>query len=98
MPVSAAAQQQLSLSGLKPSDRSKAAELKAEIARLAGSQNGNDLAPERHAEIKQLLQQLEAMNPAQQVGEYAMSCCCDNMLRVTSQWWLLGPAHMRQHV
>jgi hypothetical protein len=65
--VYAGAQQQLSLSGLKASNSSEAAELKSRIARLAGSKNGNDLPPERHAEVKRLLQQLEAMNPARQV-------------------------------
>ena len=65
--VCAGAQQQLSLAGLKASNSSKAADLKSRIARLAGSKNGNDLPPERHAEVKQLLQQLEVMNPAQQV-------------------------------
>jgi hypothetical protein len=68
-PVSAAAQQQVSLTGLSVSDATKAAELKNSIARLAGSKNGNDLPPERHAEIKQLLQQLEGMNPADKVHD-----------------------------
>lgn len=62
--VHAAAQQQISLAGLQPKDSRKAAELKSSISKLAGSNNGTDLAPEQHAKIKQLLQELEAMNPA----------------------------------
>lgn len=65
--VCAGAQQQLSLSGLKASNSSEVAELKSRIADLAGSKNGNDLPTERHAEVKQLLQQLESMNPARKV-------------------------------
>ena len=65
--VCAGAQQQLGLSGLKASNSSEAAELKSRIADLAGSKNGNDLPTKRHAEVKQLLQQLESMNPARKV-------------------------------
>lgn len=89
--VNAAAQQQASLAGLKPSDSSKAADLKAEVTRLAGNKNGTDLAPEQHADVKQLLQQLEVLNPAQQVlhatfagrnvyrsSQFMPSSCCSS--------------------
>lgn len=84
--VRAAAQQQVSLVGLKPKDGSKAAELKASISRLAGSKNGTDLAPEQHAEIKQLLQSLEAMNPADKVRGYVML-----MLVLSMSWYCECP-------
>ena len=65
--VRAAAQQQVSLGSLSPSDSTKAAQLKAEIVRQAGSRNGTNLGPEQHTAIKELLSQLEALSPAQQV-------------------------------
>jgi hypothetical protein len=62
----AAAQQQQSLSSLQPADGSRVAQLKAEIARQAGSKNGTDLTAEQHASIKDVISELEDLSPTQQ--------------------------------